>query len=77
MSECDWRMEQNNDIRSMDDTKFHWEHLATGDHPGCWNDFVPKQDNIFDSLSRHQVCGAFNLDDDLVGSESVVAVLEV
>lgn len=65
------------DIRGGDDGELHREHLSTGDHPGSWNDCVPKGGDILNGLAIHQVCGAFDLDNGLVGADGVVAMLEI
>jgi hypothetical protein len=70
-------MLKKHNIRSRDNSKLHREHLATGSHPGSRNDLVPEGDDVLDCLTIHQVCGAFDLDDGLVGADGVVAVLEV
>ena len=70
-------MLKKHDIRGRDDGELHWEHLATGGHPGRRNDLVPEVGDVLDSLTIHQVRSAFHLDDGLVGADGVVAVLEV
>ena len=37
----------------------------------------PKEDDVLDGLTVHQVRGAFDLDDGLISTDGVVAVLEV
>jgi hypothetical protein len=46
-------------------------------HPGRRNDLVPEGDDVLDSLTIHQVRGAFDLDDGLVGADGVVVMLKV
>jgi hypothetical protein len=70
-------MPKEHDIPGRDDGELHREHLATGGHPGDRNHLIPERDDVLDSLTIHQVPGAFDLDDGLVGADSVVAVLEV
>ena len=70
-------MLKKHNIRSRDNSKLHREHLATGSHPGRRNDLVPEGDDVLDGLTIHQVHGAFDLDDGIVGADGVVAVLEV
>jgi hypothetical protein len=70
-------MLKKHDIRGRDNGELHREHLATGGHPGRRNDLVPEGDDVLDGLTIHQVRGAFDLDDGLVGADGVVAVMEV
>ena len=70
-------MLKKHDIRCRDDGELHREHLATGGHPGRRNDLVPERDDVLDSLTIHQVRGAFDFDHGFVGADGVVAVLEV
>ena len=65
------------DIHSRDDGELHREHLPAGGHPGRRNDLVSEGNNVFDGRASHQVRGAFNFDDGLIGADGVVAVLEV
>ena len=70
-------MQKKHYIRGRDDGKLHWEYLTIRGHPGRRNNLVPKGDNVLDSLTIHQVRGAFDFDNCFVGADGVVAVLEV
>ena len=65
------------DIRGRDDGELHQQHPSTRDHPGGWNDCVPKGGDVLDDLTIHQVCSAFDLDDGLISADGVMAVLEM
>jgi hypothetical protein len=64
-------------IYRRDNGELYREHLATGDHPGHRNDLIPEGDDVLDGLTIHQVRGAFDLNDGLVGTDGVVAILKV
>jgi hypothetical protein len=69
-------MLKKHDILGRDD-ELHREHLASRSHPGRRNDLVPEGDDVLDGLTIHQVRGAFDPDDGLIGADGVVAVPEV
>jgi hypothetical protein len=70
-------MLKKHNIRKRDNGKLYQEHLSTGDHPSRRNNFIPERDNILNSLTIYQVHSAFDLNDSLVGANSVVAILKV
>lgn len=63
-------------ICSGEDCSCKWPRQPKG-HPSCRNDLVSKGGHILYRLIIHQVRGASNLDDDLVGADGVVEVLKV
>jgi hypothetical protein len=57
--------------------ELHGKHFAAGGHPGRRNDLVSKGNNVFHGLVVHEVCGALDLNNRLIRSDGMMAVLEV
>lgn len=63
--------------QSRNGSKLHGKNFATGGHPGRWNNLVSKRRNVFHGFVVHEVCGAFHLNNCLIGRDGMMAMLEV
>lgn len=66
-----------NRSRAGDSSKLHGKQFVTSGHPRRRNDLVSKGNDVLHGLVIHDVSSAFNLDHCLIGSDGVMAMLEI